>query len=319
MDIPPRLFSRGVVWRDDLARLSTIRAHGITDAAVHRAIARGAAWRPAPGVLAAGPPPARAAERHLLRTTAHLLKRPGHCATATSALVLHGLPVLGDDEPVHLGAPHHRDRRRAMGPVVLHRHQEEPEVVTPPGCTSPWPVTHLTRALVRHAMEPGRHLPWAVVPWDAALHAGMVTRTEIAAELTTGLKGVGTARAALALVDPACESPGETLTRVPLVLAGLRPRSQVVLRTRRGEFRVDLLLEDEGVIVEFDGVVKYGSAGGREALVLEKDREDALRELGYTVVRVRWHDVVSEQGRKQLVQRVRQAATGPWRSGRLPG
>jgi very-short-patch-repair endonuclease len=44
-------------------------------------------------------------------------------------------------------------------------------------------------------------------------------------------------------------------------------------------------------IVEFDGLIKYGGADGRQALVDEKRREDALRSLGYQVVRLTWRDL----------------------------
>ena len=42
------------------------------------------------------------------------------------------------------------------------------------------------------------------------------------------------------------------------------------------------------MLVEFDGLMKYG---GPEDLVAEKRREDRLRGLGYTVVRVTWSDL----------------------------
>ena len=55
--------------------------------------------------------------------------------------------------------------------------------------------------------------------------------------------------------------------------------------------RVDFLFRAQRTIVEFDGLVKYGGAGGREALIAEKRREDALRSLGYQVVRLTWRDL----------------------------
>jgi hypothetical protein len=44
-------------------------------------------------------------------------------------------------------------------------------------------------------------------------------------------------------------------------------------------------------MVEFDGPLKYGGAAGRQALVDEKRREDALRSLGYQMVRLTWRDL----------------------------
>jgi very-short-patch-repair endonuclease len=45
------------------------------------------------------------------------------------------------------------------------------------------------------------------------------------------------------------------------------------------------------VVVEFDGAVKYQGADGRNALIREKRREDALRALGYRVVRLTWSEL----------------------------
>lgn len=72
--------------------------------------------------------------------------------------------------------------------------------------------------------------------------------------------------------------------------------------------RVDFLIVDrcdEPVIVEVDGAVKYlpeaaggfagnGAAPGlaaAKAVIREKEREDALRSAGYTVVRLSWRDL----------------------------
>ena len=56
------------------------------------------------------------------------------------------------------------------------------------------------------------------------------------------------------------ESPLESLARGVVVLAGLpEPTPQVWVRTREGNFRVDLLDEANKVIIEADGKVKYAS------------------------------------------------------------
>jgi len=43
--------------------------------------------------------------------------------------------------------------------------------------------------------------------------------------------------------------------------------------------------------VEFDGLMKYAGANGREALAAEKSREDRMRALGYEFVRLTWADL----------------------------
>ena len=65
-------------------------------------------------------------------------------------------------------------------------------------------------------------------------------------------------------------------------------------------------------MVEFDGAVKYAGADGREALVREKRREDALRAMGYEVVRVTWADLTHPEVVVALVRRAlaRSAARG---------
>jgi len=71
------------------------------------------------------------------------------------------------------------------------------------------------------------------------------------------------------------------------------PERQVEIRDSQGRLvgRVDFLFRAAAVIVEFDGAVKYAGAEGREALVREKRREDALRVMGYRVVRLVWADL----------------------------
>ena len=103
--------------------------------------------------------------------------------------------------------------------------------------------------------------------------------------------------------DPACESVGETRTRVLLRDLGLEVRSQVRISDARGLIgRVDFLV-GERVVVEFDGMVKYGGAEGRRALQAEKAREDRLRDAGYVVVRLVWADLDDPQRVRDLVQR----------------
>lgn len=135
----------------------------------------------------------------------------------------------------------------------------------------------------------------AVVAADAALHRGLCTLEDIAEaadRLTPGLRGRRRVRTMLVGLDPAAESPGESITRLLLTALGLPVRSQVEVRDPTGWLvgRVDFLVAGR-VVVEFDGALKYGGADGREALVAEKRREDRLRALGYAVVRVTWDDL----------------------------
>ena len=60
--------------------------------------------------------------------------------------------------------------------------------------------------------------------------------------------------------------------------------------------RVDLGYPGCGVLIEFDGAVKYNKllAPGQRAedvVLAEKRREDRLRDLGYVVVRLAWNEL----------------------------
>lgn len=89
------------------------------------------------------------------------------------------------------------------------------------------------------------------------------------------------------------ESPGESWCRLELHRAGMpSPLEQMVVRDEYGRFvaRVDFAWPALGIILEFDGRVKYEKDGGRAAFK-EKRREDRLRTLGWVIVRCIWSDL----------------------------
>ncbi|NUR80676.1 MAG: hypothetical protein HOQ21_09565 [Dermatophilaceae bacterium] len=155
----------------------------------------------------------------------------------------------------------------------------------------------------------------AVVAGDAALRSGLASEGQLTEE-TAALsphQGRGRALDAVLLMDGRSESVGESRTRLALRDLGYAAESQVVLRDADGRFvaRVDLMVE--GVVIEFDGQVKYARTRDAEDAVaspeqvvwLEKRREDAIRRLGHPVERVIW----SELSRPGLLgARVRRAA-----------
>ncbi len=225
--------------------------------------------------------------RHALETraVASSLGR-GYAISHLSAIVTLGLPVLAQDlGPVHLShvgsGTSRRDRR-------LHVHGPVPatDVVRHQGV----PVVRPALALVQTADRSGVRA--GLIAAEGALVNTMVTRDE----LTAQLRGprAATARRVVAMASPASESPGESWCRLVFIGLGLpEPEQQVEIRDSQGRLvgRVDFLFRAAAVIVEFDGAVKYAGAEGREALVREKRREDALRAMGYRVVRLVWADL----------------------------
>jgi very-short-patch-repair endonuclease len=90
------------------------------------------------------------------------------------------------------------------------------------------------------------------------------------------------------------ESALESLARGVSIDAGLPELTpQVEIRTRLGTFRVDLLDEENGVVLDADGKLKYDAPG---ALWSEKRREDALRDSGFEVVRFTMSDYHAQPG-----------------------
>lgn len=226
-----------------------------------------------------------------------------------SAAVFHGLPVPADAlGVVHVTRPGRGGSRRSP---TLHQHAavlSADDVVEEGGLR----VTSVARTLVDLArMQSFEH---AVTAADVALrtHAGLPQELPGVLARARHLPGAGAARRALAFADGRAESPGETRTRVVLHQAGLpTPTLQCEIFDDRQSFvgRVDLAIPDCAVLVEFDGMIKYGDLlrgklSPQQVLMKEKGREDALRELGWIVLRVTWADLTDPI---RLASRVRAA------------
>lgn len=228
--------------------------------------------------------------RLALRTRAVLAGRPGGWATHQSALALHGLPLWGVDfETVDVAGAVARVRTRPG--LRVHPQRGFGEIVVADG----YRCTTIADAVARVTVRSG--VPVGLVPLDAVLHARRCSLDEVAialAGIASGRTAVARSEALLARADAACESVGETRTRTLLDDLGFPARSQVPVHDEDGHLvaRVDFLVGGR-VVVEFDGLVTYGGAAGAEALVAEKRREDALRALGYVVVRLTWADLDS--------------------------
>ena len=249
--------------------------------------------------------------RLALRTRAVLASRtPRSVASHEAALALHGLPVAGP-WPRVVDLLGDVSRVRLVGGVRLH-----PRGTVQPLVADGFRTVTIGVAIAQVALRSG--LLAGLVPFDRALHDRHVGAGDVAEALAARVATPRERRLAddlLAGADAACESVGEMRTRLLLRDLGFEARSQVELRDGDGALagRVDFLVGNR-VVVEFDGAVKYAGAEGRAALVAEKRREDALRALGYGVVRVTWPDLdrpgrVSALIRRALTQNV------PWDAG----
>lgn len=247
---------------------------------------------------------ALAEHQHLLRLDAILrLRGKAVAASHQSAALAWGLPVPSNAlQRIHVvhTAQGKTARRRATHSVhtcelddVITRHEGRRLVVP-------------ALAVLGLAMEVG--LEAGVAAMDAAILSRRTTRADLT-EMMERLRHsprLGLARRALALSDGLAESPGET--RLRLVLVGLRVafRAQHWVRIGTSEvyYRTDFYLIELGVVLEYDGRVKYA---GREAVTREKTREDDLRLEGFGVGRVTAKDLSRDRVRKIIAAAAGQA------------
>lgn len=243
-------------------------------------------------------------ERYRLKVLAVARSRPGDVLSHHAALAMHGLP-LWDHEPARIDLE--GDVRQVVHRTGVTLHPRvDADVVLVEGVA----VVPAARAVVRTALTMGRDC--AVVAGDQALRSGLVTRADLLAECALLTPHQGRARAveAVSCMDGQAESVGESRTRLVLIDAGLRWCSQVVLRDDDGSFIARVDFEVEGVLLEFDGKVKY--KGGEdpdpkkaaETVWREKRREDRIRRRGHPMERVVW-DELEAPGR--IAARVRAA------------
>ena len=207
--------------------------------------------------------------------------------TGATALLAQGVTVWNTPlkKPALLRPPD----RSASASAFWVRPRQCTHVDTPWGRAEP-----VAEAVVQHTIDHG--ISQGVVSADCALHQRLITRDELSAvaERVRSWPRSSRVRSMLTFVDPAHETPGESLTAVIAGAAGIRLVPQVTITDEDGRFvaRVDFVVEGTSVIVEFDGRIKYDQAPG-SVLFEEKKREDRLRALGYVVVRIVWADLHS--------------------------
>lgn len=286
---------------------------GVPDKVVRRWVASGRLLRLRRNVLVDGEV-WRAAptwDRHLIRARAVMRGRTTEASTRTdstttpsvalchhSALALMGLSIYGVDDLVHLVVPGSTESRRRGG-LVQHACVGRERIVVSFGLPTVTPAVACVQVAADFGVEAG------LVAADSALRLGLCTRADL--EQLSGWTWLGHRRPAAEVVieraDGRHESGAESRTAWLLHRLGYAARPQVVIREVDGTFvaRVDFVIDvpgTRGVVVEFDGMVKYESARDLRA---EKVREDRLRSLGFEVVRLVWADLANPDRVRALI------------------
>lgn len=273
------------------------------------------------------------------RIAAALQARTGAVASHESALALYGLslPHFGgqwDRLPVRMTAMRgervNNSRQRVSRRALPDAHR----------AATPWgPATTPARTAVDLARE--LPFPLGLVVADEACARALLFASSSTADLSVTRGAAPGFRAALAdqgdaarllllsteaeapwrpggprvrqvadWVDPAAESPGESVSRAHLVAAGL-PRPRVGLPVTGDDGRryyADLAWPQFGVLGEVDGYGKY-RADAWDTFRREKHREDSLRAVGWTVVRWTVREVLHDP--QSVVARVSRALQVP--------
>lgn len=280
-----------------LLRTDQLIGRGMTSQSLSRAVESGDLIRLRPGFFVDGH--ARELDRrqrHLLTVLAADAALDSPVFSHSSAALIHGLPDWG--LPLLRVAvskegttPRTQTSRRTVFRTVP---DLAGEVTSVDGLRVTTPARTVTDIAMSTARDP------SVVCADAALHAEIVSRSELSHSLdnAAGRRGVNRARAAIGLVDEKSESVAETLSRLTFRDLGLpEPETQVDILNPRGArvARVDFLWREFGVIGECDGFGKYFDgltpSETRHRLGLEKDRDAELMALGYRVLHWRWRDL----------------------------
>ncbi|GGG29411.1 CTP synthase [Rhodococcoides trifolii] len=284
---------------DPLLRRPELLARGVGDAEIRRARRNRSIVTVQPGLYV---PPSvydglDTTARHLLAVRAAADKTTSAAVVShQSAAVVHGFDMWKPNlERVHFST-----NNRSGGRRTARRHLH-PSVLTDADVTIVDGIAVTTAARTVADLARAESFEFAVCVGDSALRLGATDRDSI----YDSLRGRGSVRAsrAIAFIDARSETVGESRSRVYLQRNGFpAPSLQLTLFDEFGLFlaRTDFAYEEEGVIGEFDGLVKYmaadnGTRTPSDVVIDEKAREDRLREHGWVVVRWNWNDLEADR------------------------
>jgi predicted transcriptional regulator of viral defense system len=222
-----------------------------------------------------------------------------------SAAALHGLPLYrGLLDRVWVTRPEGGHGRHGS---VLHLRRcrlEDDEVTVIDGVR--------VTTLARTASDLARLLPyeWGVIACDAALNAGL-GRDELLeiVDRAAGWPGARRAWSVSRFADGLAASPAESVSRVQIRRLGFpTPQLQFEVHDNGVVATTDFAWEDEGLVGECDGAIKYGRLlkPGQDAaavVMAEKRREERIRGAGFWIVRWGWSEAWQPRELERILRR----------------
>lgn len=243
----------------------------------------------------------------LLRVkAAHLaLGRPHHLSHDSAALV-HGLPLLPDEERLaHVTREEITGGRRRHG-IAQHG---APTSAAETTRTDGLPVLQLARTALDIGREHGYDA--GLVACDGALRRGVPrSALDATSAAMSNWPGIKPARAAAADADAGAESAGESLARKlvrELHVGEVTTQFPALLGNGKTAW-LDMLVGCH--VFEFDGRIKYQavSNGGvatrsaEDVVWQEKQRDRLIRELGLGISHIIWADLYGDARRECLAR-----------------
>lgn len=216
---------------------------------------------------------------------------PHRAVSDRSAVLLHGLPLLGSQPPLPELTVPPRANANLTGIHPYRAELREQDVVTIDGAL----VTSPSRTLIDLARHRARTT--AIVAIDAALNRGVTSFEELAdvLDFCRNWPGAPRARRAVGLANGLAESPLESMSRLVMPTLGVpTPQLQTELFDLRRRLlgRVDFYWDEFGVAGEADGRGKYLD---HAVLLREKQRQERLEDAGLVVVRWQWEHVTTQR------------------------
>lgn len=210
-------------------------------------------------------------------------------ASHQTAARVHGIAIPDGRWPEHITVARDERRIRRRELICHGRALAQGEVERRDGV----PITTAVRSLLDMSAEVSRlSAVWAI---DDAIRREIVSARQIAMSLSArpGGRGDGVIKLRVAEADGRAESILETAGRLALKDAGVvMPTAQYEV-FNGGELvaRLDAAYPERQLGIEFDGVAVHNAP---RALYRDRQRQNRLLHLGWTLLRFTWWDVVHD-------------------------